>query len=131
MLLLQVVDMRVVVGLLPKLYLYPQLLLVLEVQLVLLLLVIAFVLVINNSVLIQWGLFNQTTSLGEYVSEGNFPISFTNASYSALCIPACYARDAYEKSWYWMFEYSTVSWCAFRTWSKDNTPSMKWIAIGY
>ena len=89
------------------------------------------VLVINNSVLIQWGLFNQATSLGEYVSEGNFPISFTNTSYSALCIPACHASSPNENSWYWMFEYSTVSWCAFRTWSKDNTPSMKWIAIGY
>ena len=89
------------------------------------------VLVINNSVLIQWGLFNQATSLGEYVSEGNFPISFTNTSYSALCIPACHGSSSNEKSWYWMFEYSTVSWCTFRTWSKDNTPSMKWIAIGY
>ena len=46
--------MRVVVGLLPKLYLYPQLLLLLEVQLVLVLQVIAFVLVINNKVLINW-----------------------------------------------------------------------------
>ena len=123
--------MRVVVGLLPKLYRYPQLLLVLEVQLVLPLLVIAFVLVINNGVLIQWGLFTQASSLGQYASEGNFPISFTNTRYSALCIPSCYSSSPNEKSWYRIFEYSTVSCCTFRTCSKDNAPSMKWIAIGY
>ena len=91
--------MRVVVGLLPKLYLYPQLLLVLEVQLVLLLLVIAFVLVINNKLIIQFGVARTSLRSGNWsqsIHTITFPITFKQI----FCTNAVSMSDFMLFAWY-------------------------------
>ena len=119
--------MRVVVGLLPKLYLYPQLLLVLGVQLVLLLLVIAFVLVINNRIILQYGnVYCNTLPTGATIIK--FPIAFTTSKPVIFAMPECNSTASYISREQLYAKNAT----SFTYWNVSNAwLHYKWFCIGY
>lgn len=118
--------MRVVVGLLPKLYLYPQLLLVLEVQLVLLFLVIAFVLVINNSIILQWS--TGTAGIpGKGALKVTLPIAYTGAYSVTGCMNVSTGAN---DSRLMIFDHHETWFYADWT-NGGHVDSIQWMSIGY